>query len=156
MRQITEQEAREWIELAEAYGFYDKDRGLALGRFIVNDADNKSMELRFITPVIASEFSDTLEKKTPPIMFDRTDSGEIILPGRWWQRMFEKVASGDHDQKMRGLAHRAARGGLIVADTYVPREVETIQILSANDNGEMVPFEALPPGGTIRLAISRG
>jgi hypothetical protein len=154
MRRVTAEEAAYWQELAEEHGFTDEDGNIALGRFRVERVDRNTIALRFITPIVAGLYTDGLEEKQPPIMFDRTANGEIIIPGRWWQHMFEKLSETDDDEDIRRTAFSAAHGAVRFHDSHIPSDVETIRFLAPNASGQLVLHEALPPGGTIHMELN--
>jgi len=153
MRRVTREEAEGWTSLARQHGFINADGNIALGRYVLEQDDGQTW-VRFITPVVASLYTERdARPKTPPILFERTDTGEIILPGRWWQQMFELVA-GDETipAEVRRIATVAARS-VVVSDCLVPAAVETISFLAPNDAGELVVHEALPPGTRVPLMM---
>ena len=152
MRQVTQEEADEWMSLAREYGFTTED-GFALGRFIVEEMAGQEIYLQFITPLAAGLHTEQLESKTPPIQFDRTPAGEIIIPGRWWAHMFELVSEAanvpeDLRRKSAILSRRTH-----VSDVLLPQTTETILISTPDDEGKMVPTEALPPRTRARIHI---
>jgi hypothetical protein len=154
MRPVTAEEAARWQQLAEEYGCTDEDGNIAMGRFRVKRVDGNTIALQFITPIVAGLHTDELEEKQPPIMFDRTANGEIIIPGRWWQHMFEKLSETDYDEDIRRTAFSVAHGAVRFHDSHVPSDVETIAFLAPNANGQLVLHEALPPGGTIHMKLN--
>jgi hypothetical protein len=152
MRNVTQEEAERWIALAEEHGFTNEAGDIALGRFNVESVDGHSITLRVLTPIVAGEYTEGLDRKEPPIMFDRTPSGEIIIPGRWWQHLFEKVADeADLDEETSTAAAALARTSAF-GDALLP-DVETISFVVPDESGNPVVHEALPPEGTIRLQL---
>jgi hypothetical protein len=125
------------------------------GRFEVDKLKSGPVIIRLITPlVVPDRYSEvTLEKKTPPIMFDRTSAGKIIVPGRWWHRIFEETSVDDSKpQEIREIAQEARRkwfGG----DVLIPHGL-TFELLIPTEDGTKIPHEALPPGTEIRLRLS--
>lgn len=160
MRQVTRAEAKEWTKLAHEYGFVIKGRHVPLGRFVPIDSTTEDkflvIQLLTITPIIANPYSGTgLTKKRPPIMFDRTAAGEISIPGRWWQTMFERLSEHETDDVPAGVRvkARAAAQSIHVPDVLLPADHDTIEIYAPDDSGDLVSFEALPPGGRITMKI---
>lgn len=153
MRKVTEREAQQWLALAQEYGFVDADGNIALGRYVIEQAPG-GLVIRFITPVPAGLYSDKdLVPKTPPIMFDRDGNGHIVLPGRWWQLMFERLS--EHESAppdVRRMAAVAART-VVAKDCLLPPEFETIEFMAPNDSGELVAHEALPPDTRIPILM---
>ncbi len=153
MRKITRQEAAEWMALARAHGFTDADGRVALGRFVVAQDPDGRVRLTFVTPVIAGAYTEDLQPKTPPILFDRTPDGRIILPGRWWQHLFERAAEDESiPAEARRLGGVAARH-VFVPDVFLPPDTDTIQMSAPDERGEYVTHEALPPGTEAYLDI---
>jgi hypothetical protein len=156
MRPVTAQEAERWLSLAEEHGFTDDDGDIAIGRFRVARADASMITIRFITPIVAGLYTDDLHEKQPPVMFDRTASGEIIIPGRWWQHLFEQLSDDKQENdNVRAQAFRAAHGCINVGDGYLPADTDTIEFRVPDEDGRLVVHEALPPGGTISLQLNQ-
>ena len=155
MRKITQQEADEWLVLARECGFVSDDGEVALGRFQVQEARNGHLRLTFLTPVVAGTYSAELQRKSPPILFDRTPEGQIIIPGRWWQSMFENLAatkSGPADE--RRLSAIVARH-VFVEDALLPPETDTIEMRVPDEHGAYVTHEALPPGTALCVNLRK-
>ena len=151
MRPVTPEEGEAWRALARQYGFVNEQGDFALGRLIfakfgLERVGAARIYVRFITPVPAGLYTEDLQRKSPPILFDRTAEGEVILPGRWWQLNFERL-SEDRDapadvRRRAALLARHAR----FSDALLPADMETIAILAPDEKGELVPHEAAPPG----------
>jgi len=145
MRRITQQEAEQWVELARQHGFYDDQKGFRLGRYVVEGSEGGTIWIRFVTPVPAGRFTEGLDKKTPPIMFDRTADGQIILPGRRWQLTFEKLsADASAPDEVRAGASTMARLAQF-ADALLPADTDTVGLNTYDDDGTPLSTEALPP-----------
>ena len=69
--------------------------------------------LRVITPIPAGLHSQAARAKTPPILFDRTPTGEIIAPGGWW---------GDLRQMAATIAVT-----IVCHDALLPADTDTIE-----------------------------
>lgn len=151
MRLVTPEETEEWRALARQYGFVNEQGDFALGRFVfekfgLERAGAGRVYVRFITPVTAGLYTEDLQRRTPPILFDRTSEGQVIIPGRWWQSSFERFSEDPAaPADVRRQAARIARHGRF-SDAVLPADVETIAILVPDEKGEPVPHEALPPG----------
>jgi hypothetical protein len=154
MRNITEREAETWLALARAHGFGSGEGRFALGRFIVEGRDEGSLVLRVITPIPAGLHGQTVRANTPPpVMFDRTATGEIIVPGGWWRLMFEQVTRDQHaPAAMRQMASTIV-ATTICHDALLPAATDTIEISAPDPEGNVVPHEALPPGTQIRVRL---
>ncbi|MBI2073132.1 MAG: hypothetical protein HYT81_08895 [Gemmatimonadetes bacterium] len=151
MRPVTNEEAEEWTALARRYGFVNEQGDFALGRFVfgkfgLERVGAARLYVRFITPVPAGLYTEDLQRKTPPILFDRTAEGQVILPGRWWQGNFERLSEDPQaPADVRQHAARLARHARF-SDALLPASVETIAILAPDERGELAPHEAVPPG----------
>jgi len=155
MRKITEQEADQWMALAQEHGLVNDDGEVALGRFQVEEAPNGQLRLTFLTPVVAGMYSEELRRKRPPIMFDRTPEGQIIIPGRWWQAMFEALAETEAaPDETRRLSAVAARH-VFVRNALLPPETDTIAMSVPDEDGAHVTHEALPPGTVLCVNLRK-
>lgn len=155
MRDVTPAEAERWTTLAAEHGFTDEAGDIAPGRFKVVGLDEQLVTLQVITPIVAGSYTETLEKKEPPIRFDRTAAGEIILPGRWWAHMFESLSdSADLSQDERTGAARLARFGRFT-DVLLPPESETIGFVVPDENGNHVVHEAIPPETLLGVRVAK-
>jgi hypothetical protein len=159
MRAITQEDAERWTSLANEHGYVTDDGNILIGRYTIEEGlRSDSMSIRVIIPIIAGPYTDLLERKTPPIMFDRTDDGRIVLPGRWWQRLFEKVSEDESvDDDLAAYAAAASRQ-LVFEDVYLPADFETISFLAAlvdSDGDEPVQHEAIPPDTILRVVVHR-
>ena len=103
MRPVTPEEVARWTDLAREHGYADEDGNItAMGRFAVRgvrEDPEPILMMETVTPIIAPAYTDELEEKEPPILFDRTDAGEIIIPGRWIASVFEAVRDDASDPK---------------------------------------------------------
>jgi hypothetical protein len=153
MRNVTEQEAENWLALAREHGFGSSEGRFALGRFIVEGRDAGGLVLSVITPIPAGLRRQSVQAKTPPIMFDRTSAGEIIVPGDWWRLMFEQVTQDERaPAAMRRMAATIA-ATIVCHDALLPADTDTIEISTPDLEGNVVPHEALPPGTQIRVRL---
>ena len=86
-------------------------------------------------------------------MFDRTPAGDIIVPGGWWQLMFEQVTQDESmPTAMREMAATIA-ANIVCNDALLPADADTIEVLAPDVEGVVVPHEALPPGTRIRVRL---
>jgi len=154
MRKISQEEAKRWTELARNHGFVNDEGAIALGRFIVEGSSDETgyMIIEFITPCPAGLFGENLQPKTPPIMFDRTATGELIFPGRWWQHMFEELSKHAATPPERQTARIASRH-VICSDAHLPADTDTISFLAPDEQGNLIVHEALPPGTRVPMEI---
>jgi hypothetical protein len=153
MRPVTAAEVEAWSALARRHGFMNEAGDFAFGRYIVETTAGGDVSIVFITPVPAGLYTEDLQPKTPPIRFDRTSGGEIILPGRGWQRTFERISEDETaPPEIRHIAGLAARH-VQATDARLPPDTETIAILAPDDQGRMIPHEALPPGTRVSLQL---
>lgn len=151
MRNMTEREAETWLALAREHGFGSSEGRFALGRFIVEGRDEGGLVLYVITPIPAGLHSQNVRAKTPPIMFDRTPGGEILVPGGWWQLMFEQVTQDENAPgAMREMAATIA-ATIVCNDALLPADTDTVEVSAPDWEGNVVPHEALPPGTQVRV-----
>jgi hypothetical protein len=130
-----------------------------LGRFIVEDRDGNDLVLCVVTPIPAGLDAETLQLKAQhkalPVMFDRTPADEIVVPGSWWQLMFENVsADAAAPAEMRQMAATMA-ATTICSDFLLPSDGDTVEIGVADPEGNMTRYEALPPGTRMRATLGR-
>jgi len=152
MRRVTQQEGESWRALAQRHGFGSAEGRFVLGRFIVEDRDENDLVLCVVTPIPAGLDAETPQLKALPVMFDRTPADEIVVPGRWWQLMFENVsADAAAPAEMRQMAATT-----ICSDVLLPPDSDTVEIGVADSQGNMTRYEALPPGTRMRARLDRG
>jgi hypothetical protein len=155
MRRVTQQEGEGWRALAQQHGFGSAEGRFVLGRFIVEDRDEHGLVLCVVTPIPADLDAEKHQLKTPPIMFDRTPADEIVVPGRWWQLMFENVsADAAAPAEMRQMAATMA-ATTICSDVLLPADSDTVEIAVPDSQGNMATYEALPPGTRMRARLDR-
>jgi len=151
MRQVTPDEVETWTALARQYGFVNAGGQIELGRYVVEQTETGQRYMKFITPLPAGLEEEDLRAKAPPILFDRTPPGEIILSGRWWQLVFERLSEPAHVRgEMRQKAALAARTTQF-EDLLLPADTDTITFLAPDRTGNLIVHEALPPGTTIGI-----
>jgi hypothetical protein len=155
MRYPGPTEADAWRALAQTHGFLDASGQVQLGRFVVEIIDGAPWA-RFITPLRPSPFTEALREKVPPIRFDRTVTGELRLPGRWWAHVFESLSQQKTlSEDVRALAARLAHEVDFPA-TLLPATTDTIVIEADGPQGRRVEFEALPPGTMLPIPLNLG
>lgn len=155
MRRVTQQEGETWRALAQRHGFGSAEGRFVLGRFIVEDRNEDDLVLRVVTPIPAGLDPETTRLKALPVMFDRTPADEIVVPGRWWQMMFENVsADAAAPAAMRQMAATMA-ATTICRDVLLPPDSDTVEIGVADSDGNMTRYEALPPGTRMRARLDR-
>jgi len=151
MRRVTQQEGESWRALAQRHGFGSAEGRFVLGRFIVEDRDENDLVLCVVTPIPAGLDAETPQLKALPVMFDRTPADEIVVPGRWWQLMFENVsADAAAPAEMRQMAATT-----ICSDVLLPPDSDTVEIGVADSQGNMTRYETLPPGTRMRARLDR-
>jgi hypothetical protein len=151
MRRVTQQEGESWRALAQQHGFGSAEGRFVLGRFIVEGRDENGLVLCAVTPIPAS--LDAEKPQLPVVMFDRTPADEIVVPGRWWQLMFENVsADAAAPIEMRQMAATMV-ATTICSDVLLPPDSDTVEIGVADSQGNMTRYEALPPGTRLRVRL---
>ena len=155
MRRVTQQEGESWRALAQQHGFGSAEGRFVLGRFIVEDRDENGLLLCVVTPIPAGLDAEKAQNETLPVIFKRTPADEIVVPGRWWQMMFENVsADAAAPAKMRQMAATIA-ATTICRDVLLPAASDTVEIGIVDSQGKMVRYEALPPGTRMRARLDR-
>jgi hypothetical protein len=155
MRKVTPQEGESWRALAQQHGFGSAEGRFVLGRFIVEDRDENGLLLCVVTPIPAGLDTEKAQIETLPVMFHRTPADEIVVPGRWWQMMFENVsADAAAPAEMRQMAATMA-ATTICRDVLLPADSDTVEIGIADSQGNMTRYEALPPGTRMRARLDR-
>ena len=145
MREPTQQETDQWIELARQHGFVDEQDKFETGHYTTEDVEGGAIAIRFITPLPADIYTENLEPKSPPIRFCRTPEGQIIIPGRWWANALERLSMDDeYPTDVRQKALRVSRM-VDFEDILLPANTDTIEILAPDRNGNLVPHEAIKP-----------
>jgi hypothetical protein len=86
-------------------------------------------------------------------MFDRTPSSEIIVPGRWWLHMCERLSDTPGVDSETAQTTLALAQALRVEDAILPSDFETVEVLLVNEFDQPVKHEALPPGTRMRLDV---
>jgi hypothetical protein len=153
MRNMTKREAERWLALAREHGFGSSEGRFALGRFIVEGRDADRLTLSVITPIPAGLHRPNIRTTPPPIMFDRTPAGEIIVPGGWWRLMFDQVTQDEGaPAAMRQMAATIA-ATVVCSDALLDADTDTIEISASDSEGNVIPHEALPPGTQIRVSL---
>jgi hypothetical protein len=157
LRPVTPEEHERWTALAAAHGFVNEKGDVALGRFVPAGVKRVpggfTLTLQTITPILAPARGADLQEKEPQIMFDRTEQGDLIFPGRWFVDLFEAMRDDpDQEDEMRVAASAIAKG--VRSDVLLPAETETIAMVAEGPSGEPATFEALPPEGVISLVLT--
>ena len=135
------------------HGFVDEEGKFKLGRYTSEDMEEGVMAIRLITSLPAGLFTENLEPKSPPIRFDRTPEGQIIIPGRWWAHTLEKLSMADEfPLDVRQGAARASRE-VDFGDTLLPADTDTIEILAPDSDGNLVPHEAIKPDTCFEMSF---
>ena len=161
MRSPTPQEVERWIALARDRGGVDEEGRWLFGQVVDEGWDRDSdsggwrLHFRVITPFLADVYTDDLRPKTPPILFERTAAGEVMLPWRWWQRLFERMSESSRvAEAFRRLAAGFAREAKF-SDVLLPATTDTIEVYAPDETGGQVAHEALPPGTLVTLYVPR-
>jgi hypothetical protein len=153
MRPVTPQEGESWRALAQRHGFGTAEGRFMLGRFVVEDRDEDGLVLCVVTPIPAGLDARDSQPEARPVMFGRTRADEIVVPGRWWQVMFDNV-SGDSaaPAEMRQMAATLA-ATTTCRDVLLPANSDTVQISVPDSQGHLATYEALPPGTRMRVKL---
>lgn len=145
MRRVTDEEAERWEALAREHGFVNERGDLIPGRFRIEKVMPGQLHITLLTPAPAERHTEDLQRKAPPILFDRMPSGEIVLPGRWSQYVLESLHTDPTlPPEIRAGAAVLSRRGQF-PNVILPPDVETVMFLIPDSTGKEIPYEALPP-----------
>ena len=154
MRRVTREEGESWLALAQRHGFGRAENRFVLGRFVVEERDEDGLVLCVVTPIPAGLDAEKRPLTTPAVMFDRTPADEIVVPGRWWQLMFESVSEdASAPAEMRQMAATMA-ATTICRDVLLPADSDTVEINVPDSRGNVATYEALPPGTRMHARIA--
>jgi hypothetical protein len=149
MRRVTQQEGK--VGGAGATAWVGSAEGRFVGRFIVEDRDENGRR-SVLSPILAGLDAEGSDRDLP-VMFNRTPADEIVVPGRWWQMMFENVsADAAAPAEMRQMAATIA-ATTICRDVLLPADSDTVEIGIVDSQGKLVRYEALPPGTRMRARL---
>jgi hypothetical protein len=155
MRRVTQQEGESWRTLAQQHGFGSAEGRFVLGGFIVEARDENGLVLSVVTPIPAGLDAEEPKFKASPVMFERTPADEIVVPGHWWQLMFENVSADAATlAEMRQMAATMATT-TFCSDVLLPAGSDTVEIAVPDSQGNMTRYEALPPGTRMRVRLDR-
>lgn len=145
MRRVTDEEAERWEALAREHGFVNERGDLIPGRIRIDKVASGQLHITLLTPAPAEPRTEDLQAKPPPILFDRTPSGDIVLPGRWCQYVLEFLqADLTLAPEIRARAAFLSRHGQF-PNVILPPNVETVMFLMPDSTGKEIAYEALPP-----------
>ena len=155
MRRVTQQEEENWRTLAQQHGFGSAEGRFVLGRFIVESRNENCLLLCVVTPIPAGLDAKEPQFKTSPVMFERTAADEIVVPGRWWQLMFENVSADvAAPAEMRQMAATMATTTMC-SDVLLPADSDTVEIAIPDSHGNTTTYEAVPPGTRLQAKLGR-
>jgi hypothetical protein len=156
MRQDPMMTEPEWIRLARQYGGMDEHGNLlADGRVLIEAVDEAERRItaRLITPLRAGIYTDDLQRKPPPFLFDRTRDGRVMLPGRWFVTVLEGIRDDPtRPAAERALAARARTAGQFL-DVMIPAFLVTRTTVTWSATGEEVECELLSPPLTLTIRL---
>jgi hypothetical protein len=143
VRRLTAEEHEQWSALIGEHG---------LCKIAVTDEPSADaagiveIVVRVVTPLGADDHTETLERKTSPILFDRTPDGGVRVPWRWWQRWFERLGASN-----RWSADVARRGEF--EDCVLPATTDTVAMVGEDATGAPLTWEVLPPGTLLTVRV---
>jgi hypothetical protein len=144
--------AERLMEFIRAHGAMDRDgEQVYFGRCILLPPTGRGLSLLLITPCPADEYDEALARKPSPVLFERTENDEIIVPGRWLVTKLEELSmNAAATAELRVLALDLSRRSH-VPRIVLPPQAETVAIKVAETDGTERVFEALPGGLVISL-----
>jgi len=118
----------QWLADAQQYGFGT----YRFGSSWAGGDRPGCLTLHFNTLVPASLYVSAEKQKAPPILFNRTPTGEIILPGRWIQEYIAAASwvEDNSPEELRLLAQEFSNPGTV--DALVPAGPEQLKATSAD------------------------
>ena len=144
LRRVTDEEAERLEALARKYGFVNERGDLIPGRFRIEKVMPGQLHITLLTPAPAELHTEDLQRKAPPILFDRMPSGEIVLPGRWTKYVLESLHRDPTvSPEIRAALPQPAQ--VLFPNVILPPDVETVMFLIPDSAGKEIPYEALPP-----------
>jgi hypothetical protein len=156
MRQDPAMTEPEWKRLAREYGGIDERGNLRVdGRFLIDTVAEPEGRItaRLITPLAAGIYTDDLQPKRPPFLFDRARDGRVILPGRWFLAVIENIRDDPtRPAAERDLAARARNAGEF-QDAHVAASQVTRMSITWAATGEEVGCELLLPPFTLTINL---
>src|ERR1700704_5505194 len=135
MRRVTQQEGESWRALAQQHGFGSAEGRFVLGRFIVEARDENCLVLCVVTPIPAGLDAKGPQFKTSPVMFDRTPAEEIVVPGRWWQLVFDNVSADAAAPTERRQMAATMAATTFCSDVLLPADSDTVEIAIPDSHG---------------------
>jgi len=126
---------------------------VVIGRCIWLPRQGRGFSMLIVTPCPADQYGPDLQPKRSPVRFERTQRGNIIVPGRWLAARLEELAKNPTvPDELRTLAGNMSRRAEI-PDIVLPAEVGTIALPVRNKDGTETIIEALLPGQEISVGI---
>lgn len=127
---------------------YSRDSDtMKLGQCVLLPSEGETVYLLLVTPLPADEYTADLRRKPSPILFERTDSDQIIIPGRMLLAMLEDLA--ENPEASEELATRAlnlSRRSAPIPDQVLPLETGTVALEVKQLDGGSRTFEAILGG----------
>jgi hypothetical protein len=140
MRPMSPAEYERWMPDAYKRGF---------GCFKPGGLCEDGMVVRFTTLALAPLFDGTLRDHAPALRFPRAADGQIVVPGRCWNRMFQQIvdACGAGRDRVTRAARLSTRR-TIMRDVVLAATTDTVIVPWPDESGELMAVEALVPGTT--------
>ncbi len=111
------------------------------------------IHLLIATPWPADQYGPELQRKTPPIQFERTEQDEIIIPFRWILGKLEELASNPAaSEELQTFALNMSRRAENQPDIVLPSSVETVALKVEEEDGTTTITEALAAGSVILIS----
>jgi hypothetical protein len=70
-------------------------------------------------------------------MFERTPADEIVVPGRWWQLVFENVSADAAAPAERRQMAATMATTTVCSDVLLPADSDTVEIAVPDSQGNM-------------------
>ncbi len=104
-------------------------------------------------PWPADQYGPELQRKSPPIQFERTEQGEIIIPFRSVLGKVEELVSNPAaSEALQAFALDMSRRAESRPDIVLPASVETVALKIEEEDGTTTITEALAAGTVISFS----
>ena len=140
-----ETEIAQGAQVLREQGVVNESGDLETGKCIL--LPPPGIRLLLVMPWPADRYGPELQRKSPPIQFERTEQDEIILPFRCLLGKLEELASNPAaSEALRIFALNVSRRAESQPDTLLPASVVTVALNIEEKDGTITLTEALAPG----------
>lgn len=146
----------EWHQRARELGLVDAAGYIKPNVVLIHGVDESGdiVMAELVTPLRAPEYTEDLQRKSPPWRFNRTADGRVVLPGRWFVEVFAAIrddATRRHEE--RAIAARASAVSSL-EDVVLPDGCVVIEHAIKRPDG-VISCEMLLPPVTFNVQLPR-